>query len=108
MNIENIKPAKGKILGEAVISDYVSPGGIHVVNTMKKKKIKKIRVLAVGGSFDDEKGRPQKYRALPGDVVFFSNRAGRTITLERKQHLILDNEDVHTKEVVTAYENRPK
>ena len=92
----SVRPTRGKLLGEALLGEYVSPGGIHVVASLKKNpKVKKVRILAIGGPFTNSKGKEQTYRAFPGQIAHVKIVTRRMkITLGRKTHVILENEDI--------------
>lgn len=92
--LEGLRPARGKLLGEIIGGDYVSAGGILVVNSVKKKKPRKCRIVAIGGPFVDNKGRAQVYRAAVGQIAHFKLSEGMETEIERKKYIFLENEDI--------------
>ena len=94
IDADSIKPTKGKIFGQILDGDYVTESGIIVVNSLKRKKPRCILVLAVGDAFCDKKGKPQTYRARPGQTAYFKLAAGKELTIDRKRYLIIENEDI--------------
>ena len=112
--MNNWRPTKGKLLGEIIGGEYTSPGGIIVVD-VKKKKPRKVRILAVGGPgkqfiqvtkegiipapsdyplFVNDKGELEEYRAKPGQTAYFKLAAGKPFKIGGKECLILNNEDI--------------
>lgn len=98
LDLKAWKPYPGKILGKIEGGDYESPGGIIIVDSLKKKKPRRVRVFSLGRPFLDDKGNPGKYRAKTGQIAYFKLAEGVKITINREDYLILDNKDIIAKE----------
>ena len=121
MKASDLKPLAGKLLAEVITGDYETESGILVVNSMKKKKPERAKILAVGGPFFDwpvytpkgshkldlknkpmyKKGPLRQYAANPGETVWFKNGTGQKLTIERKLHIMFKNDDLVAVEHVT-------
>lgn len=91
--MNNWRPARGKLMGEILEGDKQTESGIIIVQT-KKQKPRKVRILAIGSTFEDEKGVRQAYRAKPGQTAYFKLAEGQKIKIDRKEYLILENSDI--------------
>lgn len=91
---KTIQPIAGKILAQALGGDYETDSGLYVVDSDPNAWPKKCLVVAVGGPFEDEKGKTQTYRAKPGQTVFIKKKAGQMLNLNRKKYLVLKNEEI--------------
>lgn len=109
LDLNKWRPARGKILGEIIQGNYETESGILVVDSLKKKKPKKVRVVAIGGTghpeinfvevderpgFYNEKDDLEMYRALPYETAYFKTSEGQRLTINRKEYLILENKDI--------------
>lgn len=101
MTAKHVRPLKGKLLGEILDGETVSPGGIIMVGSLKRNpKPRKVRIIAIGGPFEDPKtGKSQEYRAKPGQVAFFKLAEGQKVEINRKRCLILENKDIVAVEI---------
>lgn len=94
----SLKPLKGQVIGEVLDGDEVSPGGIILVS-VKKKKPRRVKVVAIGEPFEDKKGNPKQYHVKVGDVAFFKLASGRKLRRDRKEYLVLENDDIVAVEI---------
>jgi Co-chaperonin GroES (HSP10) len=94
INLEKYRPAKGIILGEVIDGNFTTDSGIVIVQNLKKQKPRKVRVIAVGGAFTNDKGIPQEYYAKTGDVAYFKMAEGKQMTINGKNYLFLENKDI--------------
>ena len=94
INLNKYRPARGIVLGEIIDGSYTTDSGIVVVQNLKKQKPRKVRVVAIGESFRNEKDQVQQYYAYPGDVAYFKMSEGKQMTINGKNYLFLENKDI--------------
>lgn len=102
INISKLRPTRGKLIGEILSGDYVSRGGIFIVNSLKKKTPEKVKILAIARQeretnyprFENAKGVDELYRAKPGQTAYIKRREGQRMTIDRKDYLVIENIDI--------------
>lgn len=88
-----IKPLYDRILLERVEKEEKSAGGIIIPDTAKEKPQHGI-VRAVGeGKFDDN-GERVPLQVSEGDKVLFGKYSGTEITLQGKEHIIMQEDEI--------------
>lgn len=98
-----IRPLRGQILGQVIGGEYITGGGIIVPDTRKSKKVRKVRVAAIG-EFDgydengwwyvNDEGKEEHYRAYPYLTAWIKLAEGKKLRHNGKDYLILENKDI--------------
>lgn len=89
----NIKPLQDRLLVKPVDSAEVSPGGIIVPDTAKKKPLQG-KVIAAGPGKLTDNGSRMPMDVKVGDVVMFDEYSGTTLTENQQDYLIIKQNDV--------------
>jgi len=84
-----IKPTRGKYLGR-IIPDEKKIGSIHLAKTGKELR-RRAKILAVGDSETDRKGKRIKSVASIGNVVYIKKYGGQEL---KEGLVILQNDDI--------------
>lgn len=83
-----------RILVEPQDKDQITPGGVHLPESMKEPTIKAL-VVAVGQGRYTETGALIRPQSAVGDVVFFARSVQKTeVILDGNTYLILRDEDI--------------
>lgn len=88
----NIKPLRGKFLGK-IIPEPNMFRGIHLAKT-KKEIPHRVKILAVGESQIDRKGREIKPVASIGNLIWIKKYAGDPFDYEGEHLIFLKNDDI--------------
>jgi chaperonin GroES len=88
-----IKPLADRIVVEPGPEEDVTPGGIVLPDTAKEKP-QKGKVIAVGSGRLLENGQRAPMTVKVGDTVLYSKYGGNEVTLEGKEYLILEEDQV--------------
>ena len=87
-----------KPLGNQIICEYVkenkTKGGVILSNVSQKKPEKGI-VAAVGPGRMDRYGNFIKPQVKKGDIVMFSPYIPKVLTINGKEYLIMEEEDIY-------------
>ena len=89
-----IKPLGDKVVVEPVEGEDMSPGGIIIPDTAKKKPQEGI-VVAVGPGKVLEDGTRGQMAVKVGDRVIFAKYGGTEVTIEGKDLVILDQDSIY-------------
>jgi len=89
----NIKPLQDRLLIKPEDTTTVSPGGIIVPDTAKKKPIQG-RVIAAGPGQLTESGTRLPMDVKVGDVVMFDEYSGTHLTDNQEDYLIIKQNDL--------------
>lgn len=89
----NITPLYDRVIVEPIYQDDVSEGGIYIPEQAKEKPMRGT-VLAVGIGKRDAAGAFQAPILKIGDVVLYGKFAGSRVVHEKKELLLLKEEDV--------------
>jgi len=89
----NIKPLQDRLLIKPVESAEVSPGGIIVPDTAKKKPLQG-KVIATGPGRLTDSGSRMPMDVKVGDVVMFDEYSGITLSENQEDYLIIKQNDV--------------
>lgn len=66
---KSVFPLRGKLYGEVVLDDKVSPGGIYLADSLKSQPVTRVRIIRKGLPKIGAKGKEIHINAWPGDVV---------------------------------------
>lgn len=89
----NITPLYDRVIVEPLYQDDVTEGGIYIPEQAKEKPMRGT-VLAVGAGKRDVGGILLPLTLKPGDVVLYGKFAGSRVMHEKKELLLLKEEDV--------------
>ncbi len=89
----NIRPMQDRLLIKPAKSEEVSPGGIIVPDTAKKKPLKG-KVIAAGPGMITENGSRLPMDIKVGDVVMFDEYSGTQLIDQQENYLIIKQNDV--------------
>lgn len=89
-----IKPLGDKVVVEPVEGEDMSPGGIIIPDTAKKKPQEGI-VVAVGPGKVLDDGKRGQMAVKVGDRVIFAKYGGAEVTIEGKDLVILDQDSIY-------------
>ncbi len=92
-NQMNITPLYDRVIVEPIYQDDVTEGGIYIPEQAKEKPMRGT-VLAVGIGKRDAAGAFQPPILKVGDVVLYGKFAGSRVVHEKKELLLLKEEDV--------------
>jgi len=99
MQVERLRVMPGKILGEILSNDLISPGGIVIPTGQVKEIPQKAKVLKVGPPKKDKKGKLITPAANVGDIAHFKKSFGFQWKDGMKNYIFLNNEDIIGTEV---------
>lgn len=88
----NIKPTRGKMLGEILPEPEVSKMGIYMAR--HKEIPHRVKILSVGDPEINHKGKEIKPYAQTGQVVFVKKYSGQTFECNGKKVIFLQNHDI--------------
>jgi chaperonin GroES len=88
-----IRPLADRVVVEPGPEEDVTPGGIVLPDTAKEKP-QKGKVIAVGSGRLLENGQRAPMTVKVGDTVLYSKYGGNEVTLEGKEYLILEEDQV--------------
>jgi len=89
----NIKPLSDRVLIEAQEAEERTASGIIIPDTSNEKPLKG-EVVAVGDGAILQNGTKVAMTVKKGDIVFFGPYSGTEITLEGKDHVIIDENEI--------------
>jgi chaperonin GroES len=89
----SIKPTGDQICLKVIDEDGVTPGGLVIPDTAKKKS-QRGTVIAVGPGRIDNNGNRIEPDVQMGDVVIFPNYGGSPITYNGEEYVIFNSRDV--------------
>jgi chaperonin GroES len=88
-----IRPLQDRILVERIEEEKKTAGGIIIPDTAKEKPVEG-RVVAVGRGKVNDDGSIRTLDVKPGDRVMFGKYGGSEVKLDRKDYVILREDDV--------------
>ena len=88
-----IRPLQDRILVERIEEEQKTAGGIIIPDTAKEKPVEG-RVIAVGRGKVNDDGTIRTLDVKPGDRVMFGKYGGSEVKLDRKDYVILREDDV--------------
>ena len=88
-----IRPLQDRILVERIAEEQKTTGGIIIPDTAKEKPVEG-KVVAVGRGKVCDDGSIRTLDVKPGDRVMFGKYGGTEVKLDRKDYVILREEDV--------------
>jgi chaperonin GroES len=88
-----IRPLADRVVVEPGPEEDVTPGGIVLPDTAKEKP-QKGKVIAVGSGRLLDNGQRAPMTVKVGDTVLYSKYGGNEVTLEGKEYLILEEDQV--------------
>ena len=88
-----IRPLQDRILVERIAEEQKTAGGIIIPDTAKEKPVEG-KVVAVGRGKVSDDGSIRTLDVKPGDRVMFGKYGGTEVKLDRKDYVILREEDV--------------
>ena len=91
--VTKIHPLRDRVLVQRLEAEETTAGGIVLPDTAKEKP-KRGKVIAVGPGKMLENGTPSKMQVKKGDEVLFGSYAGTEITVDRKEMLIISEDDI--------------
>ena len=89
-----LRPLATKIVVEPAEEESQTAGGIVLPDSAKKKP-QQGRVVAVGKGHTLEDGSVVALAVKPNDTVVYSKYGGTEVTLEGKEYVILDEDQVY-------------
>ncbi|HCE00025.1 MAG TPA: co-chaperone GroES [Armatimonadetes bacterium] len=90
----NLKPLGDKVVVEPVEAEEKTASGIYLPDTAKKKP-QEGKVIAVGEGRMLDNGERNKLSVKPGDRVLFSKYGGNEVTVDGKEYVILDEDQIY-------------
>ncbi len=87
-----LKPIADNILVERLGAEE-KKGGIIIPDSAKEKP-RQGKVVAVGRGKTDEKGKLIRMNVKKGDKIIFSSYAGTEVEIDRKEYVIMREDDV--------------
>ncbi|MCX7800997.1 MAG: co-chaperone GroES [Fimbriimonadales bacterium] len=90
----NVKPLGDKVVVEPVEAEEKTASGIYLPDTAKKKP-QEGKVIAVGEGRMLDNGERNKLTVKPGDRVLFSKYGGNEVTIDGKDYVILDEDQIY-------------
>ena len=90
----SIKPLGDKVVVQVLEADNKSAGGIILPDSAKKKPTEG-KVVAIGDGRVLDNGDRNKLSVKKGDKVLFSKYGGNEVTLEGKEYMILDEDQIY-------------
>jgi len=88
-----LKPLRDRIIVERIEEEEKEVGGVLIPDTAKEKP-QKGKVIAVGPGRRTEKGDLIPVAVKEGDIIIFRKYAGNEVTVDDKEYLIIDEDDV--------------
>jgi chaperonin GroES len=88
-----IRPLQDRILVERIAEEQKTAGGIIIPDTAKEKPVEG-KVVAVGRGKVNDDGSIRTLDVKPGDRVMFGKYGGTEVKLDRKDYVILREDDV--------------
>jgi chaperonin GroES len=88
-----IRPLQDRILVERIAEEQKTAGGIIIPDTAKEKPVEG-KVVAVGRGKVSDDGSIRTLDVKPGDRVMFGKYGGTEVKLDKKDYVILREEDV--------------
>ena len=79
---ENVQPLGARVLVQVAEEESVTPSGLVIPDSAKEKPQRGV-VVAVGD--DDE-----LIKVTPGDLVLYPRYAGTELTIDGRDHLVID------------------
>ncbi|MCA1996847.1 MAG: co-chaperone GroES [Armatimonadetes bacterium] len=90
----NLKPLGDKVVVEPVEAEEKTASGIYLPDTAKKKP-QEGKVIAVGEGRMLDNGERNKLSVKPGDRVLFSKYGGNEVTVDGKEYVIRDEDQIY-------------
>ena len=88
-----VKPLGNKVLVRRDDAPETTEGGIIIPDTANEKPLEGV-VVSVGDGAILQNGKKVAMTVKKGDVVFFGPYSGTEITLEGKDHVIIDENEI--------------
>ena len=89
-----LKPLATKVVVSPSAEEEISSGGIVLPDAARKKPTEgKVLAVGMGRSLDD--GKVVALSVKVGDTVIYSKYGGTEVTLEGKDYMILDEDQVY-------------
>ena len=88
-----VRPLGSKVLVRRDDAPETTEGGIIIPDTATEKPLEG-EVIAVGEGAVLENGKKVKMTVKKGDIVFFGPYSGTEISLEGKDHVIIDESEI--------------
>lgn len=89
-----LRPLSTKIVVEPAEEEERTAGGIVLPDTAKKKPTEgKVVAVGSGRTLDDGSGVPLSVK--PGDTVVYAKYGGTEVTLDGKDYVILDEDQIY-------------
>jgi chaperonin GroES len=88
-----IRPLQDRILVERIEEEQKTAGGIIIPDTAKEKPVEG-KVVAIGRGKVNDDGSIRTLDVKPGDRVMFGKYGGTEVKLDKKDYVILREEDV--------------
>ena len=89
----NIKPLSNRVVVKAIDKENKSGGGIIIPETAKEKPMLG-EIVAVGPGKLSDDGKRLKMEVKVKDKILYGKYTGTEITLDNKEYLILDDNDI--------------
>ena len=88
-----IKPLGDRLLVRRLEAEEVKKGGIIIPDSAKEKPME-AEVIEVGTGKTDDAGKKVPFDVKKGDRILIGKYSGTDVTLDKKEYLILREEDV--------------
>jgi len=88
-----IRPLGSKVLVRRDNAPEKTEGGIIIPDTVSEKPLEG-KVISVGEGATLQNGKKVAMTVKKGDIVFFGPYSGTEITLEGKDHVIIDENEI--------------
>ena len=89
-----LKPLATKVVVSPSAEEEISSGGIVLPDAARKKPTEgKVLAVGIGRTLDD--GKVVALSVKVGDTVIYSKYGGTEVTLEGKDYMILDEDQVY-------------
>lgn len=88
-----VRPLHDRVLIKRLGSSEKTEGGIIIPDTVSEKPLEG-KVISVGEGATLQNGKKVAMTVKKGDIVFFGPYSGTEITLEGKDHVIIDENEI--------------
>lgn len=90
----NIRPLGDRVVVEPISKEETTSSGIIIPDTAEKEKSEQGRVIAVGQGRILDNGQRVALEVKVGDKVLFSKYGPSEVEIEKKEYLVIKEEDI--------------